>query len=97
MKIGIIGAGKIGGTVGRLWSKAGHQLRFGTRHPEQLAPLAAELGASAGTPEEAVAFAEVVLLAVPLKRSARSLTASGSSLAPRSTTREWVPRTCAAR
>jgi len=67
MKIGIIGAGKIGGTVGRLWSKAGHQLRFGTRHPEQLAPLAAELGASAGTPEESVAFAEVVLLAVPLK------------------------------
>jgi len=48
-------------------SKAGHQLRFGTRHPEQLAPLASELGASAGTPEEAVAFAEAVLLAVPLK------------------------------
>jgi 8-hydroxy-5-deazaflavin:NADPH oxidoreductase len=67
MKIGILGAGKIGATVGRLWSKAGHQLRFGTRHPAQLAALAAELGASAGTPEEAVAFAEVVLLAVPLK------------------------------
>jgi predicted dinucleotide-binding enzyme len=67
MKIGILGAGKIGGTVGRLWSKAGHQLRFGTRHPEQVAGLAAELGASAGTPAEAVAFADVVLLAVPLK------------------------------
>src|ERR1700694_5370884 len=66
MKIGIVGAGKIGGTMGRLWSKAGHQLRFGTRHPEQLAGLAAELGASAGTPKEAVAFADVVLLAVPL-------------------------------
>src|SRR5712664_3069646 len=67
MKIGILGAGKIGSTVGRLWRKAGHQLRFGTRHPEKLVALDAELGAGAGTPEAAVAFAEVVLLAVPLK------------------------------
>jgi len=56
----------IGGTLGRLWSTAGHEVRFGTRHPEELLPLTRELGAAAGSPEEAAAFGEVVLLAVPL-------------------------------
>jgi 3-hydroxyacyl-CoA dehydrogenase len=35
MQIGIIGAGKIGGTVGRLWAKAGHKVQFATRHPDE--------------------------------------------------------------
>ena len=67
MKIGIIGAGKIGGTVGVLWAKAGHLVRFGTRHPESLGPLLAEAGpnASAGSPEEAARFGEVVFCSVP--------------------------------
>jgi len=69
MKIGIVGAGMIGGTVGSLWHRAGHELRFGTRHPEQLRDLVARLGdrASAGTADEAARFGEVVLLAVPLR------------------------------
>jgi predicted dinucleotide-binding enzyme len=69
MRIGILGAGQIGATVGRLWSKAGHQVRFGTRHPERLSELVASMGAgaSAGTPREAAEFGQVVLLAVPLK------------------------------
>jgi hypothetical protein len=69
MKIGIIGAGMIGGTLGRLWHRAGHEVRFGTRHPADLAPFVAELGAgaSAGTPTEAARFGEVILFAVPLK------------------------------
>lgn len=66
MRIGVVGAGMIGATLGRLWRKAGHEVRFGTRHPEALEALALELGASAGLPEEASAFGEVVLLAVPL-------------------------------
>ncbi|HWZ89683.1 MAG TPA: NAD(P)-binding domain-containing protein, partial [Polyangiaceae bacterium] len=59
----------IGATVGRLWSEAGHHVRFGTRHPEQLGSLVESLGAraSAGTPREAAEFGEVILLAVPLK------------------------------
>ena len=68
MKIGIIGAGMIGSTVGRLWIDAGHEVRFASRHPEELEPLVRELGerASAGAPEDAARFGEVVLLTVPL-------------------------------
>ena len=67
MNIGIIGAGNIGGTVGVLWAKAGHLVRFGTRHPQSLGPLLAEAGpnAAAGSPEEAARYAEVVFCSVP--------------------------------
>lgn len=66
-RIGIIGTGNIGGALARLWVDAGHEVLISSRHPEQLQPLAAELGpkARAGTPQEAAAFGEVVLLAVP--------------------------------
>ncbi len=67
MNIGVIGAGKIGGTVGVLWAKAGHLIRFGTRHPESLGPLLAEAGpnASAGSPEESAHFGEIIFCSVP--------------------------------
>jgi len=66
-KIGIVGSGHIGGTVGSLWVKAGHPVFFSSRHPEQLQDLVKELGplAQAGTVEQAVAFGEVIFLAVP--------------------------------
>lgn len=62
MNIGMIGAGNIAGTVGVLWAASGHAIRFGARHPEQLGPLLARAGqgATAGTPEEAASFGEVV-------------------------------------
>jgi predicted dinucleotide-binding enzyme len=55
MQIGIIGAGKIGGTVGRLWAKAGHKVRFATRHPDELEDLVKGVGENAlvGTSKEA--------------------------------------------
>jgi 8-hydroxy-5-deazaflavin:NADPH oxidoreductase len=67
MKIGIIGSGKIGSLLGRLWVDAGHEVRFSSRHPERLAALARELGplASTGTPEDTAAFGEVLLVSVP--------------------------------
>jgi 8-hydroxy-5-deazaflavin:NADPH oxidoreductase len=67
MKIGIVGSGKLGGTVGGLWVKAGHQVLFSSRHPDELKGLVDELGANAraGTVAEAVAFGDVVLVAVP--------------------------------
>ena len=66
-KIGIIGAGHIGGTLARLWVAAGHEVLISSRHPEELRPLAQALGpkASVGTPREAAMFGEVVLVSIP--------------------------------
>src|SRR4051812_49973252 len=67
VKIGVIGSGRIGSTLGGLWVKAGHEVMFSDRDAEQAKRVAAELGARArsGTPREAVAFADAVLIAVP--------------------------------
>jgi predicted dinucleotide-binding enzyme len=67
MKIGIIGAGEIGSALARHWSAAGHQLLISSRHPDELQALAKELGPNVkvGTPREAAAFGDVVMLAVP--------------------------------
>jgi len=67
MKIGIIGTGRIGGALAELWAKAGHELLISSRHPDELKPLAERLGpkVKVGTPEQAAAFGEVVLVSVP--------------------------------
>jgi len=67
MKIGIIGAGHIGGTLGALWARAGHQVMLSSRHPDQLNELVARIGplAQAGTVEQAIAFGDAILIAVP--------------------------------
>jgi len=67
VKIGIIGTGKIGGALARHWIKAGHEVFISSRHPELLQSLAQELGprAHVGTPKEAAAFGEVILVSVP--------------------------------
>jgi predicted dinucleotide-binding enzyme len=67
LKIGIIGAGKIGGTLAELWVKAGHEVLISSRHPDELQGLAKSLGpkARAGTPREAAVFGDVVLISVP--------------------------------
>jgi 8-hydroxy-5-deazaflavin:NADPH oxidoreductase len=67
VKIGIIGSGNLGGTLGTLWVKSGHPVLFSSRHPEQLQKLADSLGplARTGTVREALAFGDVILIAVP--------------------------------
>jgi hypothetical protein len=69
MKIGIIGSGRIGGTLGGIWVKSGHEVMFSSLDLEQDKALAARLGggARAGTTREAVAFGDVLLLAVPYR------------------------------
>jgi predicted dinucleotide-binding enzyme len=59
MRIGIVGAGRIGGTLGRLWIDAGHDVLVSSRHPEAITEL------PAGKPARAADFGDVVLLAVP--------------------------------
>ncbi len=67
MKVGVIGSGKVGGTVGALWVKAGHEVMFSSLELEHDKALAARLGggARAGTSKEAAAFGEVLFFAVP--------------------------------
>jgi 8-hydroxy-5-deazaflavin:NADPH oxidoreductase len=67
IKIGTIGSGRMGGTLGALWVKAGHQVMFSSRNPDETKSLVQALGplARAGTVDEAVAFGDAVLLAVP--------------------------------
>lgn len=69
LKISTIGAGRIGSALGSLWVQAGHPVMFSSRHPEELKGLVDGLGhlARAGTVQEAIAFGDVVLLAVPYR------------------------------
>ena len=68
-KIGVVGSGRLGGAVGTIFAKAGYKVMFSSRHPEELKDLAANAGpnASAGTVQQAIAFGNVILLAVPYK------------------------------
>lgn len=68
-KIGIIGAGKVGTAIGSVWVRAGHEVMFSSRTLEDDRALAARLGpnAHAGTPREAAAFGEVVMVSVPYR------------------------------
>jgi hypothetical protein len=67
LKIGVIGSGHIGSTVGTLWVKSGHPVMFSSRHPEELASLAQDLGplAKSGSVAEPIAFGDVIFIAVP--------------------------------
>jgi predicted dinucleotide-binding enzyme len=67
MKIAIIGSGQIGGALGPLWAKAGHEVFYSSRHPVELEPLVAKSGplARGGSIEEAARFGETCLLAIP--------------------------------
>lgn len=67
IKIGVIGSGSVGSAIGRVWANAGHPVMFASRHLDQDKQLAAAIGtnARAGTPDEAAAFGEVLLFAVP--------------------------------
>lgn len=71
MKIGIIGVGNIGATLGRAWVKAGHEVVFGvrsTRSPKVIELLdSINNEAKAMQVPYAIAFAKVVLLAIPGK------------------------------
>jgi lactate dehydrogenase-like 2-hydroxyacid dehydrogenase len=68
IKIATIGAGREGGALGTLFAKLGHPVLFSSRHPEELKDLVSAAGptARAGTTADAVAFGDVIVLAVPM-------------------------------
>jgi predicted dinucleotide-binding enzyme len=71
MRIGIIGAGTVGTTLGELFVRAGHDVAFSHKgRPEELRELVAQLGnrAHAVKLEEAAQFGDVVVLAIPFGR-----------------------------
>src|SRR6476659_5436636 len=69
MKIGIIGAGDVGSTLGKEWAKRGHEIVFGVRNiqsPKVKSLLKiADSNIKVATISEAASFGQVVLLAVP--------------------------------
>ena len=81
MRVGIIGAGHIGGNIAVFLGGAGHEVTVSfSREPGSLGRLAAEIGsrASAGSPAEAVSASEVVVISVPWPVIDQALTAAGS-------------------
>jgi predicted dinucleotide-binding enzyme len=83
-RIAVLGAGNIGGTLGRKWVASGHQVAFGVRDPEGARgqALAAELGdrARVTTVAGALATADVVLFAIPGKVAAETAAELGAQL-----------------
>ena len=79
MRIGIIGAGHVGGTLGQGWAKKGHQVCFGVRHPrdKKTQQLTHSINARAGTVAEAAAFAEVIVLATRWQAAEAAIRAAG--------------------
>jgi len=81
-KIGIIGSGHVGSALGGVWAKAGNEVMFSSRDLDNDKKLAAEVGANAraGTPQEAAAFGQVILFAVPYSAFPELMNSLGNSL-----------------
>jgi predicted dinucleotide-binding enzyme len=80
MRIGIIGAGSVGGTLGRGWARAGHEVTFGVRNAAdpKSAKLGEETGAKVASVPEAAAFGEVVVLATPWEATQEAVKNAGN-------------------
>jgi NADPH-dependent F420 reductase len=81
MKIAVIGTGNVGGTLGKRWARAGHEVAFGARDPAEakVATLVRESGPSAraASVPEAAREADVVVLAVPWDGARDAVAAAG--------------------
>jgi 8-hydroxy-5-deazaflavin:NADPH oxidoreductase len=82
MKIGIIGSGHVGSALGGVWAKGGNEVMFSSRNLDNDRKLAAEVGANAraGTPQQAAAFGQVILFAVPYSAFPELVKSLGDSL-----------------
>jgi predicted dinucleotide-binding enzyme len=82
MKIAIIGAGNVGGTLGKLWAQKGHEVVFGVRDPKdpkvQDQVKLAGRNSRAASVKEAASFGEVVVLATPWEAAQEAIQSAGS-------------------
>lgn len=82
MRIGILGAGNVGGALGRVWTSEGHDVFFGApeARSERTRKALAALGSAghAGTNAEAGAFGEVLALTVPWPAAQQAIESSGN-------------------
>jgi predicted dinucleotide-binding enzyme len=81
MNIGIIGSGNMGAGMGKAWAAKGHKVLFSfAKEPDKLRAVADAAGPTArvGTPQQAAAFGDVVLLAVPWAAVTEAVQAAGS-------------------
>lgn len=83
MKVAVLGAKTIGGTLARQWARAGHEIMFGVRSVDNPATqaLAQELGAAVGVAGEAIAFGDVVVFAIPGSAMEETIRLHGAALA----------------
>lgn len=80
MKIAVLGTGNVGGTLGRRWAKAGHEVCFGSRYPDSekvRGLLAAAPGTTAAPLAAAVANGDLILLAVPWATAQETIASLG--------------------
>jgi hypothetical protein len=78
MRIGVVGTGRMGLALARRWAAAGHEVFLGSRDAAKGAALAADLpGAQGGSSTDAVAFADVLVLAVPYQAAQATLAELG--------------------
>ncbi|MBV8553728.1 MAG: NADPH-dependent F420 reductase [Acidobacteriaceae bacterium] len=82
MKIGVIGSGNVGGTLGSRWAQAGHTVVFSSRDPasEEMKKLLARAGggARAASVAETAAASDVLLLATPWPANKEALASAGN-------------------
>ena len=82
MKIAVIGMGSVGGTLGRRWAELGHTVTFGAKNPAdgKAKALIGKIGhgASVASVPEAVADADVVILATPAGANADAIASAGN-------------------
>ena len=80
MRIGVLGTGRMGSTLGRLWAHAGHQICFGSRTPQKAQLLAESIGSPTcgGSYADAATFGDVVVLATQWAGVSDALQAAGT-------------------
>ena len=81
MKIAVIGAGKIGSTLGKKWAIAGHAIRFGVRNPSDQKYADLHHIGDVQTIDEAINAADIVLVSLPGTAVMDFATEHGAALA----------------